>query len=62
MSQIEQYKTGGGPPIDSTLSEVEQRAVTICSGQFQPLSVSVDDDAGYQLEHEDLSEHSVSAY
>ena len=41
------YKTGGGPPAPTDLSDLDVRVVGMFSDQFVPLSNMCDDDASY---------------
>lgn len=47
MFQVNKYKTGGGPEVDSKLDEIDLRAIEVCKGQFDPLPNNFDDDAGF---------------
>ena len=57
------YKTGGGPQEVTKVSELELNAIRICKGQFEPLNILEDDDAGYHqllASFDESNQHIVS--
>ena len=45
--QVKLYKTGGGPPIQSSVTDVDMRVVEAFSSQFFPMTNHFDDDAAH---------------
>ena len=63
--QVNTYRTGGGPHIETSLDDIELRAISFCPSQYKPLQNDVDSDGTYYIsvaEMEQAQEHVVCIY